>query len=424
MHLVDHLAGPEPTLSFEIFPPRNPGAEKRLDHTLEKLAEFRPDFVSVTYGAAGSTRQFTTDCVDRLVEDARFDPIPHLTCLGVKFQEVVHSIASGQGGVGTTNPTTPDNRMNIHSNARLTPIRREEMARSVIDGSCTAKEAAASFAVSEKTVRKWVSRYRQGDAMFDRSSRPHTSPAQLSRAKRHGIIRRRCRRWPLAQIAALFCVSIASVSRVLARAGISRLRDLEPPEAPRRYQRQHPGELLHMDIKKLGRIEAEGHRIHGDRSRRRKGAGWEYVHVVIDDASRIAYAEVLEDERKDTAASFLVRALAYYRGLDITCQRLMTDNGSCYRSKLFDKVCSAAGLRHLFTRPYTPKTNGKAERFIQTMTRSWAHGRSYDHSTLRKAALPDWLHRYNWHRPHHGLNLNTPISILRLSRNNLLLHHT
>ncbi len=314
--------------------------------------------------------------------------------------------------------------MNIHSNARLTPIRREEMARSVIEGTFTARQAAACFAVSEKTVRKWVSRYRQGYSMKDRSSRPHTSPAQLSMAKRRGIIRRRCRRWSLAQIAALFSVSIASVSRVLARAGISRLRDLEPPEAPRRYQREHPGELLHMDIKKLGRIEAEGHRVHGDRRRRRRGAGWEYVHVVVDDASRIAYAEVLQDERKDTAAGFLTRALIYYRSLGITCERLMTDNGSCYRSKLFDRVCSEAGLRHIFTRPYMPKTNGKAERFIQTMTRSWAYGRSYDHSKLRKAALPDWLHRYNWHRPHHGLNLKTPISILALNRNNLLLYHS
>jgi len=316
--------------------------------------------------------------------------------------------------------------MNIHSNARLTPKRREEMARAVTQGALTPKEAAASFGVSSKTVAKWTTRFREGGpaAMLDRSSRPVTSPRRISESTRRDIIRRRCRRWTLAHIAEFARVSVATAGRVLARAGLSRLASLDPPEPPNRYEREHPGELLHLDIKKLGRILAEGHRSHGDRSRRSRGAGWEFVHVAVDDASRIAYVEVLGDERKESASDFLRRALAYYRILGIGVERLMTDNGSCYRSKLFNKLCAAHGIRHLYTRPYTPKTNGKAERFIQTLTRGWAHGRTYHSSTQRTSALPDWLHRYNWHRPHCSLAKRTPISTLSLMRNNLLLLHS
>jgi transposase InsO family protein len=172
------------------------------------------------------------------------------------------------------------------------------------------------------------------------------------------------------------------VSRILRQAGLSRLSALEPKDPPRRYQRQHPGELIHLDIKKFARIQRVGHRIHGDRTKISRGAGWEFLHVCIDDASRLAYAEVLRDERKESAVAFLRRALAFFRTHRITVQRLMSDNGSCYRSKLFARVCTEAGIRHIFTKPYTPQTNGKAERFIQSATREWAYAHSYRHSSL------------------------------------------
>ena len=232
-------------------------------------------------------------------------------------------------------------------------------------------------------------------------------------------------------IASVVAVSPATVSRVLARAGLSRLKDLEPAEPVRRYQHDEPGDMIHIDIKKLGRFDRIGHRITGDRTgqsngrtSRKGGAGWEFVHVCIDDASRIAFSQILPDEKKESAVAFLNAAIAYYASLGVTISRVMTDNGGCYKSRAFRAACKARGLKHIRTRPYTPKTNGKAERFIQTALREWAYARAYTTSDRRAAELPVWLHRYNWHRPHGSLKSKTPISRLGLSEDNLLRLHS
>ena len=214
------------------------------------------------------------------------------------------------------------------------------------------------------------------------------------------------------------------------RAGLSRLKDLDPAEPVRRYERQHPGELIHIDIKKLGRFHQVGHRITGDRRGqcnargRGEGAGWEFVHVCIDDASRIAFTAIRPDEKAVSAVTFLEAALAYYRSLGVTVARVMTDNGSCYKAFAFRDACRALKLKHIRTRPYTPKTNGKAERFIQTALREWAYARPYATSNERAHQLQPWTHAYNWHRPHGSLKANTPISRLGLSEDNLLKLHT
>jgi len=221
-------------------------------------------------------------------------------------------------------------------------------------------------------------------------------------------------------------VSPATVSRVLKRLGLNKLSALEPAEPVRRYERENPGELIHIDIKKLGRFTRIGHRITRDRRGQSstRGVGWEFVHVCIDDASRIAYAEIKTTERKRSAVAFLKAAVAYYAKLAIRVQRVMTDNGSCYRSRAFAKACKRLGLKHIRTKAYTPQTNGKAERFIQTALREWAYARAYTHSKQRGAELPLWLHHYNWHRPHASIDAKPPISRLGLTGNNLLRLHT
>jgi transposase InsO family protein len=232
------------------------------------------------------------------------------------------------------------------------------------------------------------------------------------------------------QIAVEVGISPATVSRILHRLGLNRLAALEPAEPVRRYEREHPGELIHIDIKKLGKFTRIGHRITGDRQgssnlrSRSQGPGWEYVHVCIDDASRIAFSQVMKDEKKGSAIAFLKVAIAYYASLGVTVERVMTDNGACYKSFAFQKACKRLGLKHIRTKPYTPKTNGKAERFIQTSLREWAYARAYNTSNERTAELPRWLHRYNWHRPHGGIGSKPPISRLGLDGNNLLRLHT
>lgn len=322
--------------------------------------------------------------------------------------------------------------MDIHKNARLTPHSRAELVRRVLVERQSPKAVATAFGVSVKTAKKWVARFRAegSDGLADRSSRPHRlrAPTPAVTVERIEVLRRQ--RWTGGQIAREAGVSPATVSRVLKRLGLNRLKALEPVEPVRRYEREHPGELIHIDIKKLGRIDGVGHRITGDRrgqSRRRargEGIGWEFVHVCIDDASRIAFAQVMPDEKKDSAVAFLKAAVAYYRSLGVTVARVMTDNGSCYKSFDFRDACRALGLRHIRTKPYTPKTNGKAERFIQTALREWAYAQAYTHSDGRTAELPCWLHRYNWHRPHGSLKAMTPISRLGLAENNLLRLHT
>ena len=318
--------------------------------------------------------------------------------------------------------------MNIHKNARLTPLRREEMARAVMEGRLSKAYAARTYGVSAKIVARWVERFKtEGRAgMADRSSRPRRSPNATDRTVVDRIVALRRQRFTGRHIALAVSVSPATVSRVLRRAGLSRLKDLEPAEPIRRYEWEHPGQMIHIDIKKLGRFERVGHRITGDRTGQAnsRGVGWEFVHVCIDDASRIAFSQILPDERKESAVAFLAAAVAYYASLGVTVTRVMTDNGSCYRSKAFAKACRKLGLRHVRTKPYTPRTNGKAERFIQTALREWAYAIAYPNSAHRAVQLPVWLHRYNWHRPHSSLKSQTPISRLGKTGDNLLRLHS
>lgn len=317
--------------------------------------------------------------------------------------------------------------MNIHKNAPLTPKGREVMVRAVMDGGLTQAAAARQFNTSPKTVGKWVKRFKEGgvDGLRDRSSRPHSSPSQTPPATCTSIEALRRQRRTGQQIAAEVGVSPATVSRVLRRLGLNRLSALEPAAPVRRYEREHPGEMIHIDIKKLGRFNRIGHRITKDRrgQSNSRGVGWEYVHVAIDDHSRVAFAKVMPNERKTSAVAFLKEAVAYYDSLGVKVQRVMSDNGSCYRSSTFRRTCKRLGLKHIRTRPYTPKTNGKAERFIQTSLREWAYAQAYPNSGERRAELPIWLHRYNWHRPHAGIDDKTPISRLGLAGNNVLRLH-
>jgi transposase InsO family protein len=319
--------------------------------------------------------------------------------------------------------------MDTHKNAPLTPKGREAMVRSVVEGGLSKVAAARQFNTTPKTVDKWVERFRaEGlDGLRDRSSRPHSLPSQTAPAKCAAVESLRRQRHTGKQIAIEVGVSPATVSRILRRLGLNRLSALEPAEPVRRYERDRPGELIHLDIKKLGRIGSIGHRITGrypGAVNRHHGIGWEFVHVCIDDASRVAFVQVLADQRKESAVAFLQAAVAHYAKLGIRIERVMTDNGSCYCSKMFRAACKRLGLRQIFTRPYTPKTNGKAERFIQTALREWAYAQAYQNSAERTAELTNWLHRYNWHRPHGSLKANTPISRLGFTENNLLRFHS
>jgi transposase InsO family protein len=318
--------------------------------------------------------------------------------------------------------------MNIHKNARLTPHSRTELVRRVLVEGQAPMAVATAMGVTGKTVGKWVARFAaEGPAgLVDRSSRPHClyRPTPEATAERIEALRRQ--RCTGEQIARETGVSPATVSRVLQRLGLSRIKDLEPATPIIRYQRKTPGEMIHIDIKKLGRFDRVGHRITGDRTGQSnsRGIGWEFVHVAIDDASRIAFSLVMPDEKKESATAFLKAALAYYHSLGVTVARVMSDNGSCYRSFDFRDACRERRLKHIRTKPYTPKTNGKAERFIQTALREWAYAQAYPTSQRRAEELPFWLHRYNWHRPHGGIKSQTPISRLGLSQDNLLRLHT
>jgi transposase InsO family protein len=318
--------------------------------------------------------------------------------------------------------------MDIHKNARLTPHSRAELVRRVHHDRQPVAAVADAMGVSTRTVRKWLKRFlAEGPkGLRDRSSRPHKLHQPTPDAVVEQIETLRRQRWTGQQIAATVGVSPATVSRVLKRLGLNKLKALEPAEPVRRYERDRPGELIHIDIKKLGRFSRVGHRITGDRKGQSatRGVGWEFVHVCIDDHSRVAFTQILPDEQKESAVAFLKAAVAYYQSFGITVERVMTDNGSCYRSKAFAKACNKLKLRHIRTRPYTPKTNGKAERFIQTALREWAYATAYNTSEQRAQNMAPWLHRYNWHRPHGSLKAQTPISRLGLTGNNLLRLHT
>jgi transposase InsO family protein len=300
-----------------------------------------------------------------------------------------------------------------------------------VENGLTYAAAARRFNTSAKTVAKWVARFRADgvDGLRDRSSRPHSSPNQTHPATCDAVEVLRRQRHTQAAIAVELSLSLATVSRILKRRGLSLLSSLEPAAPRPRYERATPGEIIHIDIKKLGRFNAIGHRITGDRrgqsNQRGNGTapGWEYVHVAIDDHSRVAFSQIKPSEKKEPAVEHLKAAVAYYRRLGITVERVMTDNGSCYLSKLWAAACSELGIKHIPTKPYTPQTNGKAERFIQTAIREWAYATAFETSDQRRDALPEWQHRYNWHRPHASLGGKPPISRLGMTANNLLRHH-
>jgi transposase InsO family protein len=315
--------------------------------------------------------------------------------------------------------------MNIHKNARLTLVGRREMVKDVVEGKLKRSAAAAAYRVSVPTVVKWVSRYvAQGQSgLRDRSSRPHCSPRAIAPDQALAIVQMRRRRLTQARIARSLRLSKSTVSRVLARVGLSRLRDLEPSEPLVRYEHEHPGDLVHIDTKKLGRIERMGHRITGNPRDHTNGAGWEFLFVAVDDHARIGFTQIKPHERTACAIAFLRATVAYFTTLGVKVRRILTDNGSAFRSKRFAQACRGLGLKHSFTRPYRPQTNGKAERFIQSALREWGYGIAYHHSSERTAMLSRWNHHYNWHRPHQGIQGLAPITRLTQPINNLLTLH-
>jgi transposase InsO family protein len=301
--------------------------------------------------------------------------------------------------------------MKLHGNAPFGPKGRATMARRVVEQGWALAEAAEAAGVSERTCSKWVGRYRaEGEAgLWDRSSEPRSVPHRTPEDRVEAIAALRRVRMTGPEIAECLGMALSTVSVVLRRIGLGKLSRLEPLEPPNRYERSRPGELIHIDVKKLVRIQrGAGHRVTGKRTSQAKGAGWEFVHVCVDDATRLAYVEVLANERATTAIGFLRRAIAFYATHGIGVQQLMTDNGNAYRSKAHAIACRALGIRHIRTRPYRPRTNGKAERFIRTMLGGWAYGAIYRDSKERTAALSGWLEFYNWRRPHGSLAHKPP----------------
>ena len=309
--------------------------------------------------------------------------------------------------------------MNVHENARLTPRGRALMIDRIERDGWTVKRSAAASGVSERRAYTWLSRHRGGERhLHDRSSAPRRCPHRTADDCVAEIARLRRERMTGPAIARALAMPRSTVGAVLRRLGLGKLSMLDPKPAVMRYERAMPGELIHLDIKTLGKIDGVGHRITGYRERchRARGIGHEHLHVAIDDASRLAYTEILPSLGQDDATGFLRRALAWYRRLGVRVERVMTDNGSAYRSKQFAKALKEAGARHLRTRPYTPKTNGKAERFIQTSLREWAYARPYASSDERTKAISPWIENYNLSRPHAGIGGHSPWSRL----NNLL----
>jgi transposase InsO family protein len=302
--------------------------------------------------------------------------------------------------------------MNVHKNARMTVYGRATLVDRVLNLGWPVAEAAEAAGISERTGYKWLARYRHGGeaALADRRSAPKRSPHQLAPERVAEIERLRRQRMSGPRIAAALGLPGSTVGLVLRRLGLGRLSALDPKPPAVRYQRQRPGELIHIDTKKLGRIEGIGHRITGHHAgmHKSRGIGWEVLHVAIDDASRLAYTELLADEKKESAAAFLERALLFFKAHGVTVERVMTDNGSAYRSRFFKSLLAKAGLRHLRTRPYTPRTNGKAERFIQTSLREWAYANAYTSSNERARAMPAFIDHYNSQRPHSALANQTP----------------
>jgi len=301
----------------------------------------------------------------------------------------------------------------LHGNARLTPHGRKLMCRRVREESWTPEEAAEAAGCSERTCYRWLERFDAGEPMTDRSSASKTVPGRTPPETEALIEQLRRLRWTSTRIAAELDMATSTVCAVLVRLGLNRLSKLEPPEPPNRYCRRHPGELIHIDVKKLGRFGRPGHRVTGrGPGHRNKGAGWQAVHVCVDDTSRMAYVEILPDETAVTSVGFLARAVAWFAERGVIAQRVMTDNGAPYVSTLWATWCADHDVRHLRTRPYRPRTNGKAERFIQTMLREWAYAATYQDDRHRHQALGPWLNYYNHKRPHSALGHKTPASRL------------
>jgi len=317
--------------------------------------------------------------------------------------------------------------MNVHSRARTCPASRALLVQRIREECWEPAEAAEASGVSVRTVYKWLARYRdEGPAgLGDRSSRPRQMPTRTPEEWRTVILELRAGRMTGRRIAAQLGRPYATVARILQRAGVGRLKPVAPIEPVKRYERAHPGELLHIDVKKLGRIGRVGHRINGDRRTRVRGIGWEYVHVAVDDASRVTYAEVLRDERAATSAvPFLRRAVAYFAHFGVRVQRVMTDNGSAYVSRRHAQQCAQLKIKHLRTRPYRPCTNGKVERMIQTLLREWAYTLPYPSSNRRARALKPWLVYYNRQRPHTALGHRPPFTRLPSPVNNVMRLHS
>lgn len=304
--------------------------------------------------------------------------------------------------------------MNIHSSARTSPAGRALLVRRIQQECWSVAEAAEAAGVSTRTTYKWLKRFEEGGpvGLLDRSSRPHRSPAQVPKSWQDLVLELRRSKMTGAQIAKDLRLPRSTVARILANAGVGRLKYLEPPVPVVRYEREHPGDLVHLDVKKLVRFRAVGHRITGQRHHLSDGIGCEFVHVCIDDYTRLAYVEVLEDEKGVTTVGFLRRALAWFADRGVAVARVMTDNGANYRSIVFRNELERRRIKHVRTKPYTPRTNGKAERFIQTLLREWAYARPYPTSARRRIALAPWLRRYNERRPHGGIGGAPPITRL------------
>jgi transposase InsO family protein len=302
--------------------------------------------------------------------------------------------------------------MNIHSRARSCPQSRALLVHRVRHQAWPVSQAAVAAGVSRRTVFKWLRRHGEEGApgLCDRSSRPQNQPSAIPWEWRKLIVSLRHYRMTAAQIAKGLGMSRPTVARILHQSNLGRITQLKAVEPVVRYEKRIPGQLLHVDVKKLGRIRGIGHRITGDRRSRARGVGWEYVHVCVDDASRLAYVEVLQADNAEAATAFLHRTLAFYRRHGVRVRKVMTDNAKAYLGTLFQATCQRYRIQHLTIRPYRPCTNGKAERFIQTLLREWAYVRAYSSSRRRTEALPRWLQYYNHRRPHGSLNAKPPIS--------------
>jgi transposase InsO family protein len=314
--------------------------------------------------------------------------------------------------------------MDYHHNARLTVVGRERLARDVVEGRLSLRSAAAEGKLSRQSAAKWVRRYRQAgtDGLRDWSSRPLRCPRSTSEEVVGRVEQLRRQRWTGVRIAQTTGLSRATVSRILVRLKLNKVHMLEPKLPVIRYEHPSPGDLLHVDIKKLARIRKPGHRITGNPQDETRGAGWEFLYVAVDDHSRMAYVDMMPDEKAVSSSRFLTDAAAYFARHNIQLRRVMTDNGPCFCSDRFRDTCRHLQLKHVRTRIYTPRTNGKAERFIQTAIREWAYARLYQNSEERNQCLQPWIHQYNWHRPHASLNQKPPISRSGLDVNNLLRH--